>query len=245
MTPVNFRQMIKTCPACGGKYHIRARRLLMDVSLIEPPDVLILSHQRSGTHFLQSALGSHPDVHCRGEFILRYRRLKQGRITTVDPWIYRNKVGCLNLGILMYSQVALFEETCEPLGKRRLIHLLREARNVATSVAQMEADRAQQGSGFRAHYELTEAMPEPAPVSAAMVDLLERKVRAKQQEYCAKLEGNPLVCSMWYEQITENKQTTLLSDDVSVALLGFLGLHYAPLTTKLKKSPSNSKPMLA
>jgi hypothetical protein len=38
------------------------------------PDVIILSHQRSGTHFLESSLAAHPRIHKRGKCVMQYER---------------------------------------------------------------------------------------------------------------------------------------------------------------------------
>jgi len=126
--------------------------------IVDKPDVVILSHQRSGTHFLQASLASHPKVRPRGEFLLQLKKkvksseAKMSALSQVESPVFRNQTGMLNIGIVMYSQMALFEPICGELCSYPVIHLTRNPWNVAQSIVQMKADRQSLGEAYRAHY---------------------------------------------------------------------------------------------
>jgi hypothetical protein len=209
--------------------------------LVEPPDAVIFAHQRSGTHLLQSSLASHPQVHGRGEFVLLYkracRRVQENVKPTNDrPLAYVNKPHRLNIGIVMYSEKAIFEGLCGPLSAFRVIHLLREPLQVATSVAQMEADRAALGEKFRAHYNLDECPPAHAEYSTDRIAPLVAKVAALQEKYVLELRHYPRVLTVSYEEITAGKQVAEIPAGIAHRLLGFLELKEEGLRNTLRKT---------
>lgn len=208
----------------------------MSVSVIEPPHAIILSHQRSGTHLLQAALASHPRVHGRGEFILQYRRRGREPRSANSSDIYVNRPGLVNLGIVMYSECDIFQNVCARLDTMKIIHLLRNPRDVARSVAQMEADRVKLGPDFKAHYTLDEVPHAPAVSSEELRVAIQAKVAAEQEHFMAQMDGHPRLFVVTYEDLTGGKQTNALARTLAEPILNFIGLEYRPLTCNLRKS---------
>lgn len=210
--------------------------------MIDTPQFIILGHQRSGTHFLQSLISSHPSVHGRGEFILHYKRLnaraefEEMAGSERFRYVFQNMPGYINVGIVMYSQMGLFEELCGSLKSQRVIHLLRDPLAVALSVAQMKADREALGEKFKAHYRMGESMPTTAPVALESIAETEQRVAALQAEYRQKLAFNESVLTVKYDEMTLNQQVNELAPETSKKLLDFIGLDYRPLRTQLQKT---------
>lgn len=198
----------------------------------DPPDFVILSHPRGGTHFLQASLASHPRVHGRGECILARIRGKE----PAGPYIFQNKPGCLNCAIVMYQHAADFEDLCGPLGEFKLIHLLRGAGDVAMSVAQMEADRAVLGEAYKAHHRIFRPAPEHAPISARRVRALQAEIASLQKEMTDELRDHPRLLTITYEELTHGGQVNELAGQAAASLLDFLGLEHLPLKNTLRKS---------
>jgi hypothetical protein len=212
----------------------------MSTLSIDTPDAIILAHQRSGTHLLQSCLESHPKIRGRGEFVLHYRRRLQRRAGETAPTdldrIWRNVPGVINTGIVMYSQVPTYESLCGKLGNQRIVHLIRDPHNVAQSVAQMEADRVLRGAAFRAHFRVDEELPSPAPTLGDDIAVIEAKVTALQAQFIKRLEGHPKCLRISYEAITGNREVRELPRELTAHILEFFGLEYHPLRTDLRKT---------
>lgn len=215
---------------------------------VEAPNTIILAHQRSGTHFLLSLLASHPRIHGRGEWILHYkRRLARNELDVPNPVeryrrIFRNYPGFVNVGILMYSQVPVFEELCGPLVNHRVIHLLRNPSAVAKSAAQMRANRASLGPEFRAHYEQGENVPKQAIYSPEIEAEIESRVISLQKQYTANLEKSTMLFTLRYEDITGGCQVNQLQSPITNALLEFLGVEPLSLSTNLVKTGATRAP---
>jgi hypothetical protein len=211
--------------------------------VFELPEVLILSYPRSGTHFLQSSLASHPKIHGRGECIMRFKRLisqqpKQEQSQNLpDPFIFTNKPNHLNVAILMYKLVdfATDEFGCS-LTDFKIIHLIRNPKQVAYSNAQAGANRKSLGAKFKAHYRLHECLPPNSPISLQMVDKIEKEVILLQKKYSKKLGSHPNVLTIDYETLTSGRQVNKISKEYASLLLNFLGLNYAPLRNSLRKT---------
>jgi hypothetical protein len=105
----------------GMKYNAFMLPLEFDI-----PEVIILSHQRSGTHFFQSCLMSHPKIRGRGECFDRYEKARLSRVEcgSEDLALFRNESGKINVGILMYNQIPSFESWFGVLRGYKLIHLI-------------------------------------------------------------------------------------------------------------------------
>jgi hypothetical protein len=209
---------------------------------IENSDVLILGHPRSGTHFLQSSLVSHPGIHGRGECFLRYQRFIKEHDPAAaksysKPFIFNNKPGCLNLAILSYQSFPFFDRRLgRSLFASKIIHLIRDPFHVATSLVQMEADRTASGDKFKAHYRVNESLPVSAPISREEVKAVELRVTELQGAFRARLESHPHVMTVSYDEVTKNCQVNQIPENHARQWLDFLGLNYLPLVNTLKKT---------
>jgi len=211
-------------------------------NIFDQPDVIILSTQRSGTHFLESSLASHPLIHKRGECVLRYRldganpKLdavhRQGRIFT-------NRPNRTNLAIVMYSEVALLEKLCGPLEKQKIIHLLRDPESVARSVLQKDANKNKYQERYRAHYKLNEKVLPDVAFDRAKVKPLTRQIAAEQKKFIRRLKGHPHLFVIHYEDIAGQGEVNILPKKFTREILKFLQLPYHPLSNDLKKTGPN------
>jgi hypothetical protein len=205
----------------------------------ESPDVVILSHPRSGTHLLHSALSSHPKIHGRGECVLRYGRRNEEVQTEFPPiWVrtFRNSPGHINVAIVMYAMVALFEELCGRLKDHKLIHLIRDPDRVATSLAQLEADKIVLGSNYKSHYRMNETLPPSANISPMKIQRIAAKVAADQRLYVLALASHQNCLTITYEALTRNQEVSTIPAPISIKVLTFLGLDFFELTTTLRKT---------
>ena len=206
---------------------------------VEAPQICILSHQRSGTHLLQSLLASHPKVHGRGEFILQYRKMLRGDTRYLSPdegdRIFLNQPGRTNVAIVMYSQLDTFEALLGSIYEHSTIHLLRDPEKVACSILQMEANRQRQGDRYRAHYHQHESLPANEPYSKDQLQTLVERVQSRQLEIRGKLAAHSRLLTLTYEELTGDKDTSALQGALADQLLRFVQLEAAPLTTTLRK----------
>ena len=159
----------------------------------EKPDAIILSHPRSGTHFLQASLASHPKVFTRDEFIRRYAWTVFNELTNlanVKNHIYTNKPLYFNIGIVMYQDVEMFEKLFCPLVEIKVLHLLRDARKVARSFAQMWADNLHYGKDFRYHYGLSqEPLPHVQSTAGHVKDVLAEVHAIMKTQHISNIDG--------------------------------------------------------
>jgi len=156
----------------GGMKSPRQRALPSVSAVIEKPDVIILSHPRSGTHFLQASLASHPKVHVRDEFMRIYARTGLDELKNLINFkgrIYANTPRRLNIGIIMYQDVPEFEKRFGPLYQAKIIHLVRDPRRVARSFAQMWADLILNKVDYQYHTNLEQSPRPKAPLTATHV----------------------------------------------------------------------------
>jgi len=205
----------------------------------EKPDVIILGHARSGTHFLEACLASHPKIHKRGECILRFKRNRGDPALHEEclrDHLFINRPNHLNIAIVRYGDVSLLNQLCGPLFEFRVIHLLRAPEDVALSVAQMWADRRLHGKDFKAHYKINEPMRPHGPIRLDELEKLKAKVHSEQSDYIKYLASHANIITLKYEEMTNNEQTNLLPDAVGRRILDFLGLEFCPLRNKLQKT---------
>jgi hypothetical protein len=209
----------------------------MKSKIFAPPDVVIVSYQRSGTHFLEASLGSHPGVHVRGECVHRYQ------LHAANPelcarhrrdGIFTNRPGLLNTAIVMYSQLELFEELCGSIFKFQVIHLLRDAEQVARSCAQRRANRAFYGRDCKALYKVGQTLPPNRPYVVNPERL--RQIIAAQQQHTKLFATHPNLLTLRYEELTGNAQVNELPKKYGQKILKFLQLDYHPLRNRLRKT---------
>ncbi|HEY4789022.1 MAG TPA: sulfotransferase domain-containing protein [Bacteroidales bacterium] len=179
------------------------------------PEALILSTQRSGTHLLESFLTKHPQIVGQGELFNRYHKLG----------ILERKVeGKLNIGILMYNQMYIFEKLGGAFINHKIIHLIRNPYNVALSRLQMTADKAKQGNLYKAHYHNHESINERGVPDLSKLIELTNEINAVQQKYIELLKDtNHLLIK--YEDFVKNDENAVeLDEDVQSKILQFLCL---------------------
>lgn len=186
-------------------------------------DFAIVCHQRSGSHLVQSCLNTHPDIHCFGELID-----KKG----LQPPPKRKVAG----GIVMYSQ---WERLEGQVKIQRFLHLIRNPRDTAFSLARNEKDKAVRGSTHRAHYRQGEALPPLYEVSVEEVSAWEERVKKYQAHFKGVLAQRETL-TLTYENLTDNSPIEQLPEREAERLLHFLGVPYAPLSTTLAKSGPSS-----
>jgi len=211
----------------------------MTSKLFEKPDVVILSCARSGTHFLSTSLASHPKVHTRGECVLRYKREGSNKTLSKlyrENYRFTNKANCVNTAIIMYPEVHLFEELCGSLFTFKIIHLLRNAEEVAKSIVQKEANISKYGEDYKSHYKIDEECPSNVSYDLARVAALKHAVKAMQIQFLDLLKPHQNILILRYEALTKNKQVNMLPKMLARTILDFLNLDYCPLTNTLRKT---------
>jgi len=215
----------------------------MDIAeshVFEKPDIIILSHPRSGTHFLEGSLGSHPKVHMRRACLLQYQRDSESK----EPQSrkrFKNKPGHINTAIVMYKQVELFEELCGPLSGVKIVHLLRDAEFVARSCVQYAANKLVYGGKVKAHYRLDETPPANVPIETGDLEKRKAGIERIQSWHLDLLKSHPQVFTVKYEDLTGNKQVTILPEQFSRNILAFMGLEYQPLVVPFQKTGYESE----
>jgi hypothetical protein len=207
----------------------------------ESPYAIIVSHPRGGTHVLESCLASHPKIHKRSECVLRYKQLAgQKKLPRAlrDQRIFTNQAGRVNIAIVMYAELPLFEQLCGPVTRFKIIHLLRNPEAVARSFAQWEANKALYGNKARAHYKTSEQPLPNAPFPEASIRTLAREVKKLQDQHKALFAHHLAALTVAYEEFTGNHQVGNLPDAFCKKILGFIGLPPHPLTCDLRKTGS-------
>ena len=211
----------------------------MGIPAFVSPEVLILSHQRSGTHMLLASLMSHPQVRSRGECVLGYRTcLDNHDIATLmeRAYIYSNRADRVNIGIVMYSAMAAFAELGGSLETIRKHPLLRDPHKTARSCLALRASRAADPS-VKSQYTLDERQPTShVSVDSAKIVALAGRIAALQAYYKSLLVYHPHVLSVSYEELTHDRQVNTVPEEVSDKLLVFLGLPLQVLTNPLQKT---------
>ena len=218
------------------------RRTMSDANQVfDLPQIIILSQPRSGTHFIETALASHPDIRPRGECFLRYKRYMDALAvdkSAIVPHahVFHNSPCRTNVGILMYNMIGFFESTWGSLTSQRLIHLLRNPKDIAASVAQKLVDSNYYKDSYRSHYRITHTPLLHQPIDRSLAAAMEKSILIQQRHYINELATYPHVLTVDYDLITGNQQTFELDDGIATMLLGFIGISYHKLTTNLLKT---------
>jgi hypothetical protein len=200
------------------------------------PEILIISHPRSGTHLLESFLKGHPMINGRGVIIVKYE--EKGIIET-------NKIFKFNVGILMYEHISTFEKLGGILKKHKIIHLVRNSKDVALSILQMKADKIIQHSNYVAHHKENEIIPIRGKIiySKKQLLIMERMVEYRQKKYSEELRKFGCL-ELSYESIAPNNTTVKeLDKKISKAIFDYLGIKIddgCNLQTKYVKTGINN-----
>jgi hypothetical protein len=210
----------------------------------ERPHIVILSLPRSGTHFLESSLASHPRIHARGECFKRYLTWIDGDRSKLGSYRFCNKPNCINTAVIMYSKLGQFEAVCGSIFSFKVIHLIRRPRDVALSVVQMEEDKRHLGIRFKPHHSIHDPQQPCASFAQNRVSIVEESVRRCQGTVASMLTSHQQLLTVSYDDLTGNKQVNALSDSACNLLLGFLGLEFYPLRNHLRKTKSGYLPLV-
>jgi hypothetical protein len=205
----------------------------------ERPDLLLLSHPRSGTHFLAASLESHPKLHSRGECFLGLKcpASETEKINeNIKKFIFVNKPDKINIAIVMYRDVNILENLCGPLADFRVIHLLRSPDCVARSIVQAKANKKLYGKKHKMHYKINEEVPPNNFVEFDNLEEIKAKIKKCQKEFCKRLKSHTNVLTVSYEELTGNRQVNQIPEDFARRLLTFLNLEYYPLSNQLRKT---------
>jgi hypothetical protein len=232
-------------PQINVTTQVRGSTLFIMASIpVEKPDAIIVAHPRSGAHSLESSLGSHPKIHSRGEFILRYKRLASGNAPLSDlsqpseRSRLENRPGFLNIAIVAYPQIPLFREICGALVDFRLIHLLRDPEVVARSITQLEQKKLARKRKLRSDFESGEAASKLTPASAGAIKSRTSKIIERQQKFTEKFRRHPRHITLSYEELFDHGARDILPESAGRRLLAFLSLEFSPLTNGSKRSRS-------
>jgi hypothetical protein len=146
----------------------------------------------------------------------------------------------VNIAIVMYQSLRLFGHLCGSLYDYKLIHLVRNPRLVAMSIAQMRADRLVYRDAYRAHEFVHEPAVSRVPFSWHVVERLVPQVAGAQRRFLKRFRDHRNVLSVNYEDLTGNREVSRLPIESSRAVLRFLGLAFEELTTTLRKTGANN-----
>jgi len=183
-------------------------------------DFLIVCHQRSGSHLLQTFLDSHPEINCLGE------------IGIDDPWSVMQ--GCkYRGGILMYNRVGFLKSQVPD----RFIHLIRNPRMTAVSAVKNSALRKRTGAGHNAH---RIRGGDPKPDIQVDMDTVNRRTahikgRQKRMSRLLRTYRRPIL-TVTYEELTDGgKDVEFCPEGVMRRLTEFLGVEPVRLRTPLMR----------
>ena len=191
--------------------------------MLNLPEIIILSTQRSGTHLLESFLTKHPRINGKGEMFLRYKRT--GILKENDD----NKI---NVAILMYSEINVFLNLGGGNYFPKIIHLIRAPYQVALSRLQMQADKLQLGDKYKAHCkvsdlqkpEIIEKLNRRNKPDLSTVESLSAAILKNQTKHISLLEKVHHL-QIDYNEIAQNgKSAEYLNEDTQRKLLAFLEL---------------------
>ncbi|MEN6422053.1 MAG: hypothetical protein ABFD76_08895 [Smithella sp.] len=170
------------------------------------PEILIISHPRSGTHLLESFLKSHSVINGKGVIIVRYEE---------NGVMGKNKKSQINVGILMYEHISTFEKLGGILKKHKIIHLIRNSKDVALSILQMRADKIIQSTRYKAHYIEDEIIPKRGEINYSKKELLimEKMIEYRQKKYSEELNRTGCL-EITYESIAPGNKTNKELDKI-------------------------------
>lgn len=187
-------------------------------------DFIIACHQRSGSHFLQTCLHSHTGIWCFGEvanIALNKEQLikhaSQGRVTG---------------GIVMYNQ---WERVADNVQFDKVIHLVRDPKKTAYSVVRNKRDKEIRRDEHRAHFRDGDALPPLYDAPPEDVVEWENRIVSSRAWFEGIVEEWPTL-TVTYEFLTQDRSTKILPREQAGRILGFLGVEYQDLSTRLVKS---------
>jgi hypothetical protein len=195
---------------------------------IKLPEVIIFTIQRSGSHLLLDLLESHPDINGRRELFYNRTERRQLELPYVE--------GKVNVAILHYGQLDNFYYFGGELKKVKIIHLLRNPRNVAISILQLVADR-KLNKNIKGHQEVRKYYGERAEIDVSQLPDRISKTIEKQNAEIEMLKDMEHLQIRYEDFVPDEKSIEYLDDDIAKRILDFIGLEYRDrLRTKLVKT---------
>jgi len=180
---------------------------------------VILSHQRAGSNLLRDLLNSHPELRCYGEPWSSTPQM------TSDPTSLGEKEGFL----AKYNQVIKKEDKVALIWDTKIIHLRRRNRH-----KQAASHVAMRRTGIACTYD----RPEIKKVNVWTKHIKGRrgvgKIRRAEEDFIQY--AFPNVLDVYYEDLTEDKEITILPAEKAAPILEFLGVEVRDLTTSLIKT---------
>lgn len=189
----------------------------------------IMAHQRSGTHFLGAAIGSHPDIKYTGEIFCRNVPQSTAEMRkTILRVACGADVICLDC---KYNQISPSLEAFLQRPDVKVIHLVRRDRLAAYFSGALHAWRGQR--------------PDAGEVTTFrfMPDVY-REIEEFVQAHQRRL-GYLTDLKLYYEDLTHNKDTVLLPIWASRMICDLVGVVHRPMTTSYgKEAPVNYRDYL-
>ena len=189
----------------------------------------IMAHQRSGTHFLGSAIGSHPQIKYVGEIFYHSPRTMQAIFNGIDRVASGAEVLCLDC---KYNQITPPLETFLSQREIKVIHLVRRSRLAAYFSGALHSWR---NGGH---------MGEEIPVFDFDLDVygeIEDEVARHQRRL-----GYLTDLKLFYRDLTGGRDTTVLPAWASEMICRLVEVEAVSLTTSLgKEAPVNYLDYLA
>jgi hypothetical protein len=192
-------------------------------------DFAIVCHQRSGSHFLATAINSHPEVHCQGELLQLLIEPDKAYAAVCHV-----ATGTVNGAIIMYDQWIM----ANVLGivPPKVIHLLRDPRRTALSVIRNEAssrDPWYDPHRYR-HVPGIPAAREPS-IGAAGLAAWTAYIQHQQNEFHRSLPASRL--QVTYEELCGDRDVHAIDPGVANQIVDFLGVSRRDhLVTLLRKT---------
>lgn len=182
----------------------------------------IMAQQRSGTHMLGSAVGSHPDVKYTGELFCRRVPQSEERM-----WQLIDQVHCGGFAVVCldvkYNQISLPVERL--LENIPVIHLIRR-----------DLDRLYYSGELHDLYNC-----DPEAKAAGVQPLFEieeeryRSIAEAQQRWIRRY-GHLESLRVYYEDLTGNREIEQIPEAAGMLICDTLGVGYHPLMVLTRKS---------
>jgi len=184
--------------------------------------IAVISHQRSGTHFLGSCIGSHPAIKYTGEIFWG----EKTPLTTGQMWKTLDRVMCGRVEVVCldtkYNQLSQPVRGLLAQDEVKVIHLIRRNALRLYFSGELHTWRGRN----------------PGNAEIPVLQFSEARFNSTAQEierYKLAL-GYLADVTMYYEDLTSDRPTYQLPDWASEQLCELAGVAYMPMTTDTKKN---------
>jgi len=175
----------------------------------------IMAHQRSGTHFLGSAIASHPDIKYTGEIFSRKPPKSTQEMRNRFSRVSRGaEVICLDT---KYNQISPPLEAFLAQHQVKVIHLVRRDRLAAYFSGELHTWRGQH--------------PDAGELPTFCFLLDQYRAIEEEVEMHKRRLGHLTDLRLYYEDLTNNKDTLVLPERASRMICDLAGVDVRQLTT--------------